>query len=204
MSSMKEKTNKTLDYYNQQSQNYSNQTLDLKLSTIQDYFLSFLQPDALILDFGCGSGRDTKYFLDQGYRVEAIDGSEEMVKIASKNTGIQVRQMLFNELNEVERYDGIFACASILHVPFNDLPGIFKRMKIALKDTGIIYVSFKYGDFEGHRGERYYTDLTEERLTDILDSVKGLSIISKKITTSVIPGRDEKWLNVILSKKSSI
>ena len=193
---------KTIDYYDSHSASYNSETLNLEFTGIQDTFLSYLKPGALILDFGCGSGRDTKYFLSKGYRVEAIDGSEETAKIASKNTGIHVKRMLFNELNEVNRYDGIFACASILHVPYKELPEIFERMKQALKDNGIIYTSFKYGDFEGYRGNRYYTDLNEERLMSILDTVGDFEILEMSTTVSVIPGRDnEIWLNLIARKR---
>ena len=103
----------TLDYYDQNAEGFAAGTLDVKFTAIQDRFLGYLAPGALILDFGCGSGRDSRYFLSRGYKVEACDGSEQMVKIAGKTAGIPVKQMLFDELCEVERYDGIFACASI-------------------------------------------------------------------------------------------
>ena len=103
----------TLDYYDQNAEGFAAGTLDVKFTAIQDRFLGYLAPGALILDFGCGSGRDSRYFLSRGYKVEACDGSEQMVKIAEKTAGIPVKQMLFDELSEVERYDGIFACASL-------------------------------------------------------------------------------------------
>ena len=154
--------NKTLTYYNTNAHRFTSDTLDVEFSTIQDSFLAQLPAGALILDFGCGSGRDSRYFLQKGYRVEACDGSEEMVKAATRNAGIPVKKMLFSELNEENRYDGLFACASILHVPSKDLPDIFTRMKKAVKKGGILYVSFKYGTFEGIRNGRYFTDLTED------------------------------------------
>ena len=191
----------TLDYYNQNSQHFVHDTQDVKFTDIQDYFLSYLKPRALILDFGCGSGRDTKYFLEKGYSVEAIDGSEEMVKIAREYTGIEVKQMLFQDLNETERYDGIFACASILHVPSVELPDIMRRIYRALKQNGIAYISFKYGTFEGERNGRYFTDLNEEKLRALVKEVPGFTVESIRITGDARPGRsDEKWLNVILRK----
>ena len=191
--------NKTLTYYNTNAHRFTSDTLDVEFSTIQDSFLAQLPAGALILDFGCGSGRDSRYFLQKGYRVEACDGSEEMVKAATRNAGIPVKKMLFSELNEENRYDGLFACASILHVPSKDLPDIFTRMKKAVKKGGILYVSFKYGTFEGIRNGRYFTDLTEESLRAILEKVGGLEIIRTGITGDARPGReDEKWLNVLL------
>ena len=191
----------TLDYYNNNAHSFTSDTLDVEFSDIQDRFLAELQPGTLILDFGCGSGRDSRYFLQKGYRVEACDGSEEMVKAATQNTGIPVKQMLFSELDEQERYDGIFACASILHVPSAELPDIIGKMKEAVKKGGVLYVSFKYGTFEGVRNGRYFTDQTEESLKQILNQVGGLDVISTGITGDARPGReDEKWLNVLLRR----
>ncbi len=196
-------TNKTLDYYNNNAQRFTSDTLDVEFSDIQDRFLAELKPGAFILDFGCGSGRDSRYFLQKGYKVEACDGSEEMVKTAIRNVGIPVKQMLFSELDEQERYDGIFACASILHVPSAELPDIIGKMKRAAKKGGVLYVSFKYGTFEGVRNGRYFTDLTEESLKQILDQVGGLDVIRTGITGDARPGReDEKWLNVLLRRRA--
>ena len=194
-------TNKTLNYYNEKSDLFAGSTKDLEFSTIQDSFLKYLEPGSLILDFGCGSGRDSRYFIQKGYKVEAIDGSEEMVRIATETARIPVKQMLFNELDEEDKYDGIFACASILHVPYDELPDIFARLKRALKDKGYLYVSFKYGEFSGYRNERFFTDLNEERFQSLIDEVQGFSIIEETITSDARKGReDEKWLNVILRK----
>jgi hypothetical protein len=116
--------------------------------------------------------------------------------------------MLFEELSEVERYDGIFACASLLHVPYVQLGDILAKIERALKDNGILYVSFKYGTFEGERNGRYFTDMTMERLKDCLKEAaemnggRELKVIESRITGDVRPGREnEKWLNVILRKE---
>lgn len=193
----------TLAYYNNNAHRFLADTQDIEFSGIQDIFLASLQPGALILDFGCGSGRDSRYFLQKGYQVEACDGSEEMVRAASRNTGLPVRLMLFSELDEDERYDGIFACASILHVPSAELPDILRKMKKAVKQDGILYFSFKYGTFEGIRNGRYFTDLTEDRLKQILDEVGGLEPDHIWITCDVRPGREEeRWINILARRVS--
>lgn len=192
----------TLDYYDQNAEGFYSTTANVQFTQIQDWFLSYLEPGARILDFGCGSGRDSKYFLSKGYEVEACDGSREMVRIASQTAGIHVRRMLFEELDEVKRYDGIFACASLLHVPYAQLPAILAKIERALKDDGTVYASFKYGTFEGERGGRYFTDMTGERLGECLAAAGGrLKVVQSRITGDVRPGREsEKWLNVILRK----
>lgn len=99
--------NTTLKYYNENATTFSATTRTVDFSTTQDKFLALLQPNALILDFGCGTGRDTKYFMDHGYRVEATDGSEELCRLASTYAGVPVKHMLFQELDEQKKYDGM-------------------------------------------------------------------------------------------------
>lgn len=192
--------NKTLEYYNQNAETFVSHTVDVDFTVTQNKFLSMLKGKK-ILDFGCGSGRDTKYFLDAGYDVAAIDGSEELCKIASVYTGIKVKHMLFQELFENTEYDGIWACSSILHLKQDDLVDVFERMKNALLPGGIIYTSFKYGEFEGERNGRYFIDFTYESFLDFIKNINGLSIKEHWVTGDVRPGRgEEKWLNLILQK----
>lgn len=192
---------KTLNYYNTHAGLFISDTQRVDFHEAQDLFLKELPLNAKILDFGCGSGRDTKYFIEKGYSVDAADGSAEMCKLAAEYTGIPVKQMLFHELNETAVYDGIWACASILHSSTNELKDVVRRMEKALKDGGIVYTSFKYGDFEGERGGRYYIDFTEERWTDFLQYFPELRIKDMWVSGDVRPGRGkEKWLNVLLRK----
>ena len=194
--------NTTLKYYNENATIFSATTQIVDFSITQDKFLALLQPNAYILDFGCGSGRDTKYFLARDFNVDAIDGSIELCKIASEYTNIKVRHMYFNELSIVNKYDGIWACSSILHLSLDDLVDVFKRMSKALKDEGIIYTSFKYGDFSGERNGRYFTDMTEDSFAKLIANVENLKVEEQWITADVRPQRgNEKWLNLILRKK---
>ena len=160
-----------LKYYDDHAASFAKDTLTVDFSEIRDRFVQKLELGSNILDFGCGSGRDTKAFLQQGFRVTAIDGSEKLCRIASEYAGITVRKMLFQELDETERYDGIWACASILHVPGVSLPDILKQMNKALKRKGIVYTSFKYGTFEGERDGRYFTDLTEDSFAELIRGI---------------------------------
>lgn len=192
----------TLKYYNSNAQKFVENTRSVDFKSSLNVFLEKLPLTTYLLDFGCGSGRDTKYFLDYGYTVNAIDGSEEMCKLASEYTGIPVKHMLFQQLDEQEKYDGIWACASILHLPLQELESVLNKMARALKPQGIIYTSFKYGTFEGVRNGRYFTDMTEETFAALLEKVTALSLEEQWISDDVRPGRgDEKWLNLILRKK---
>lgn len=193
--------NNTLGYYDDHAEEFYKCTVNVEFVTMQKRFMTKLNSGAYILDFGCGSGRDTKYFLEQGYCVDAMDGSSELCKMASKYTGIRVKNMLFQELAEVEKYDGIWACSSILHLPIDVLTDVIRKMAIALKDKGIIYTSFKYGTFAGERNGRYFTDMTEGTFAELLGEIENLEIEEEWITSDVRPGRgEEKWLNLILRK----
>jgi len=191
----------TLHYYNQNAQAFVKSTRDVDFYKTQIRFLDRLLPHSYILDFGCGSGRDTRYFLSQGYLVDAVDGSKEICKLASAYTGIQIQQMLFQELAAENLYDGIWACSSILHLPLPELNDVFQRITVALKKDGVFYTSFKYGNYEGERDGRYFTDMTEDRFSAFLKNIKGLALEEQWVTSDVRPGRgDEKWLNIILRK----
>ena len=140
--------------------------------------------------------------MERGFAVEATDGSAELCRLASEYTGISVKQMLFDELEAVEKYDGIWACASILHLAWDDLVAVMQKMARAVRSGGIIYTSFKYGQFSGERNGRFFTDLDEEGLARLLKEVGGLVVKELWITGDVRPGRgEEKWLNVLLTKQ---
>lgn len=192
---------KTLDYYNTNASSFAEATVAVDFYDTQKHFQELLPEQGYILDFGCGSGRDTKYFLSQKFKVDAIDGSEELCRIASGYVGIKVKKMLFKELEEIEKYDGIWACSSILHLSKNELKAVFGKMIKALKRDGIIYTSFKYGDFEGERNGRYFTDFTEEKFNKFVQNIENVKLKEEWITCDVRPGRgEEQWLNLILQK----
>ena len=192
---------KTIEYYNQNADMFAQGTRLVDFTVVQERFAKMLPAGSRILDFGCGSGRDTKYFLEKGYQVEATDGSSELCKLASDFTGIEVKEMLFQDLDASGKYEGIWACSSILHLSKKELLPVIRKMCDALKDNGVIYTSFKYGDFEGERNGRYFTDFTEDTFDKFIKVIQELTIEEEWITSDVRPGRgEEKWLNLILRK----
>ena len=194
--------NNTIAYYDSYADEFYRSTVAVEFTAMQERFLRKLKKGSYILDFGCGSGRDTKYFLEQGYRVEAIDGSAELCRRASQYTGIQVKHMLFEELSAEDRYDGIWACSSILHLPIDKLAKVMQKMTAALKENGIIYTSFKYGTFSGERNGRFFTDMTETAFADLLGGAGGLEVEEQWVSSDVRAERsEEKWLNLILRKR---
>lgn len=194
----------TLNYYNKNAREFADETVNVNFTEIQDLFLEYVPEGGKILDFGCGSGRDTKYFLNKGYNVDAIDGSEELCKIASNYTEISVKKMKFEELDCIGVYDGIWACASILHVANKELPNILRKMTDAVKNGGVIYTSFKYGEFEGYRNGRYFIYHTEASFKKIIEDIPKLVIEKLWVSDDVRVERgEEQWLNLILRKQTT-
>ncbi len=188
------------DYYNKNADSYYKDTVNLNLDALYQEFTSNLCDGARILDAGCGSGRDTLAFLKMGYQVDAFDASFEMVKLVAKQTGLDVQQKRFKEIENVNHYDGIWCCASLLHVPLLDLPKTMIPLARALKPNGVWYMSFKYGHGEREKDGRHFTDLNEESFKQLVSHLDNVDISKVWITDDVRPKRSDKWLNAILKK----
>lgn len=192
----------TLEYYQHHADDFFNSTVNVDMRSLYTPFLERIPKGGRILDAGCGSGRDSKAFLQQGYRVEAFDATAEMAKLASQHTGLSVKQMTFSDVDTVNRYDGIWCCASLLHVSAAELPDAMAKLARALKPGGIWYVSFKYGDGERVKDGRRFTDLNEQRLNTLLAGLAGITLVGHWITEDKRPDRSEMWLNALLQKRS--
>ncbi len=194
----------TGDYYNQNAAWFMADTLGLDMDALHRKFLANLPIGALILDAGCGSGRDSRAFLDQGYRVHAFDASAEVAELACKHLGQQVEVEYFEEFEANAVYDGIWACASLLHVREADLPVAFSRLWDALKPGGVLYASLKYG--EGERIDahgRHFTDANEFRLRTWVTGLRGLFKTDCWVTADQRADRSDTWLNALLYKAST-
>lgn len=190
--------NQTITYYNQNAEEYFNKTVNVSMQALYDQFEAYLNPGDKILDLGCGSGRDSKYFLSKGYEVVSVDGSIEMCRLAAKYLCKEARNITFNELDYVDEFNAVWACASLLHVDSGELLEVFARIRKALRDKGLIYASWKYGYMEYINNGKYYTDLNENSLVELFDS-SSFSIEKLWITEDNLL-RGEKWINIIGKK----
>ena len=192
----------SIDYYNKYAAKEFEETVNQDMSGIMKEFLDLLKEGDTILDLGCGSGRDSLSFYELGYDVTPLDASEEMCKLAEIHTGLEVLQMTFEQLDFDNVFDGIWACASLLHTPKKELSDILTKIARALNDKGILYMSFKLGDFEGFRGKRYFCDLTADSMTELLRDNGRFEIVKLWETEDVRSGHsDVKWLNVLVRKQ---
>lgn len=189
----------SIAYYDQHAHVFCADTVRLDLQPLYARFLAHIPASGHILDAGCGSGRDIRAFLNRGYAVTAFDASPALAAQASAYSGLPVQVLRFQDMDWQQCFDGIWACASLLHVPLRELPNILHRLAVALKPGGILYASFKYGDGERQHRDRHFTDLDETGLADVLRAVPDFTALETWMTGDRRPERaDEPWLNTLL------
>jgi SAM-dependent methyltransferase len=194
------RSNATIAYYQDNAHGFFANTVALDLEPLYARFLPHIPAGGHILDAGCGSGRDARAFLEQGYTVTACDAAPALAALASAHCGLPVQVLRFEEIDGQARFDGIWACASLLHLALLELPDVLRRLAIALKPGGVLYTSFKYGYGEREHGGRRFTDLDETGLTALLQTSPCFTILETWITVDRRPERgDDRWLNTLLN-----
>jgi len=192
----------SIEYYNKYAAKVYEDTVDIDMSELMDEFLEQLEEGATILDMGCGSGRDSLVMYDLGYDVTPLDASEEMCKLAEIHSGLEVLQMTYDEMVFEDVFDGIWASASLLHVPKDEMPEILGRIHDALCENGVFYMSVKKGDFEGFRGERYFCDYTRESLKAMVNRTGLFDILKVWENDDMRSGQaDTVWVNLLARKR---
>ena len=192
----------TLDYYNRNARAFVEGSVNADMKEHYERFLIHVPEVGKILDLGCGSGRDTAYFRSLGYEVTPVDGSIEVCKLAEEKLRTPVRCLLFEDLDYQEEFDAVWACASLLHVDRQHMPEVMKRVENALREGGVLYASFKYGDEEVERNGRSFNNYNEESVKGLFDD--SWALLDLWISTDVRPGRgEEMWVNVISRKLNS-
>lgn len=192
----------TLDYYDINALGFFESTFKVDMESLYLPFLRYLSDQAFILDLGCGSGRDTLAFKNKGYQVAATDYSKELVDKASQLTGINVRFESFYELSEQNQYDGVWACASLLHCERERMPDVLEKILKALKGNGICYMSFKYGAGDRYNDGRQFTDMDESQAQSLLKKFDNILLLQQWITIDKRPDHNEDWLNIVFQKQN--
>lgn len=193
----------TLKYYQEHAEDFIDATIDVDMSSIYNRFLKHLPPNGYILDAGSGSGRDSRYFKEKGYRVKAIDYCPRFVEQTEAFAGVDSEVLSFQELNYCEEFDAIWACASLLHINSQELPDVLQRLFRALKTSGVFYMSFKYGDYEGDRQGRWFTDFNENSFQELTELLPDSQSMEMWITKDLRPTKHDHWLNILVKKASA-
>lgn len=196
-----QRSDMTTRFYEEHADEFYRQTVGVDMSSLYAPFLESLPPGAHILDAGCGSGRDTLYFLRHGYKVSAFDASPKLAEYASRLTERPVLTMRFEELEVRDAFDGIWACASLLHVPRTNIDSVFGKLCDALKLGGVMFVSFKLREGEWEHEGRLFNGYDMSSFTSLLERHPRLSATSIWVSDDVRPERrDEQWLNALLRR----
>ncbi len=192
----------TLHYYESNAKEFFDDTVSIDMTDLYGPFLELMPQKGTILDAGCGSGRDSKFFINQGYKIVAFDYSPELVRLASEYIGQDILLLSFENLSFKNEFDGVWACASMLHLPKQKMSAALTKLTRALKDNGILYTSFKHGDAELYRKDRFFSDYDEESFDELLEKHPKLALIRHWKTSDLRKGREhEKWLNILLRKQ---
>ncbi len=187
----------SIEYYSKNAGEYFEHTVDIDMQECWDSFTGLLPEGGSVLDLGCGSGRDSEYFISCGFDVTAMDASEEMCDLASIHIGQDVLQLSFAEMDFNEVFDGIWACASLLHVPSDQIEAILNKVVNSLKINGILFASFRYGDFEGERDGRYYTDYRTKTLKELISRHENMELIEIQKCEDSRTDTNQEWIYAI-------
>ena len=190
--------NSTLNWYRENVEDFIANSGHVDMTMLYRKFLDQVSSGRYIMDLGCGAGSASLYFTQQGYQVLAVDGCSELCDYTRQRVGCEARVMRFEELDYTDAFDGIWACASLLHVRKDALPRVIRLIRRALKKDGVFYASFKYGETERDKNGRVFSDFTEDSLRALLDEAGGFKDITLWTTNDARPGRtDERWINVL-------
>jgi SAM-dependent methyltransferase len=187
----------SIRFYDENAEDFFRRSLETPILDQQRRFADLLSPGARVLDAGCGSGRDARIFREWGYDVTATEAAPKLAELATAHAGVPVQVMTFEEMDWTEAFDGIWACASLLHVPRGELPAILRRLNRALVPGGVWFMSFKYGRGERQAGLRRFTDVDEVDAAAVLAEAGGLQLLSIEVTEDVRADRaGERWLSL--------
>lgn len=200
MSTRAEET--TLRYYEERADEFVARTGHLDLSSRYEPFLALVPHGGTILDAGCGPGRDVAEFLRRGYQVTAFDASDKMVQLATQRTGIAVMRLRFQDMTFDQPFDGVWASASLLHVPLTELSLVFENLRRALRMGGVGFMSFKEGQGERFDDGRHFLDFTAAVLHERLQAVPGIAIVRVWITPDEEARPNVQWVNALFQRVS--
>lgn len=191
----------TIDYYNRIADSYYWTTVGIDMSKLRNAFAAYLPAESRVIDLGCGSGRDVMAFSDMGHEASGLDASKELVELAKERLEVKASVGDMVTWRASEPYDGIWCCASLIHLNEEEKKRFFGNLQYNLKPGGVIYISVKEGIETGTDEEGVYTsNCTADELKSFLDGA-GCEILETVVTEDAMGRPGVKWLNVIAKKR---
>ena len=191
----------TLLFYETNAQLYAEQTRGIGLAHLYAPFLNTVPKGGKILDIGCGAGRDLKHFTEEGFHAVGIEPSKKLAAMASEFSGCKVVVSMVQDIRFVEVFDGVWACASLIHLPRHKLPDALEKIFFALKPLGVLFVSMQMGAGEVVTADgRFFTRYTSQEVSSAIERSR-FELLNVWVTPDSLPGRDSiTWVNVIAKK----
>jgi 2-polyprenyl-3-methyl-5-hydroxy-6-metoxy-1,4-benzoquinol methylase len=192
----------TQKYYQHKAQGYFTETTAMTMSPVLEKFALYLEAGDHVLDVGCGSGRDSLWFLNHGFQVTAIDTCRELSALASEYIGQEVFVLDYQTISWNNEFEGIWACASLLHCPKSEIADALVRLVEALKPGGVFYMSFKHGNGEiiDDLG-RFFNNYTMESLRLEINKVPEVVIVDAWENNIELRGENQTWVNAFVQKR---
>lgn len=186
----------TIRFYAEQWEAYTTWKFDIPNAELE-HFMAALPPGGRVLELGCGAGQESEIMLARGLDVLPTDGTPEIAAAASVRLGRPVPVLLFDQLAAEQEFDGIWANACLLHVPWRDLPGVITRIHRALRPGGLFYASYKAGEGEGRdRFNRFFNYPTPDALRDLYARFEWHRVDMHEALGSGYDQAPTRWLHV--------
>jgi 2-polyprenyl-3-methyl-5-hydroxy-6-metoxy-1,4-benzoquinol methylase len=189
----------SIEFYNVNSEVFISNTVRADMSKLYEKFEKHLKKKAVILDLGCGSGRDTRHFISKGYDVVSVDGSEKMVEYCKEHSTNEIYCSTFETFSSPMKFDAIWACASLLHVKRENIVKIISKYIDMLKNNGIFFMSFKLRKSDYSKDGRTFTCFTKDELIELISINYTVNLLDVIESTDVRENRDnEDWISVVI------
>ena len=190
---------KTISHYEENAEAFLLGTKDHDVSQNIEAFLNALPKDRRldILELGCGPGRDLCVFKSKGHKATGLDGCKQFCKMALEQSGCKILNQNFLNLDLKEKsYDGIFANASLFHIPRFELPRVLNELHCALRKSGILFSSNPRGDQEGWNGKRY-VNYMEFEISQYYLNNSGFKVLDHYYRPKGKPRKEQPWLAIV-------
>jgi len=186
----------TARFYEVHAKEYFDRTISADLSNLYDRFLARVRPGGRVLDAGCGSGRDLLNFRERGFNVLGIDASDALVKMAREYSGVPCHVIRLEDIDYKACFDGVWACASLLHFRKSEVVPVLRRLREALKPGGTMFASVQIGDGEAFVADgRFYAYYEHQEFLRLVE--EGGFVINESWITEDARRPSISWINVL-------